>query len=285
MPLQGTLAPLLEGYQSGLRIGDIESAAQNLYSRTNHLYFSGRPLDKLEDEFQASVDAISQLKQENKILTTKTFMLMVKKLRGGYIKSDMDQILKIALEIGDRTLRALQFLARMELSVFFYQWKVAADMLVRGGDLKKGAGGLFGVTRTVFLQGLISIHATREANTIWKKRRWKKKAIKSTKQIRSWVQKGAVNIVHNLHLLTAELAALEGKHHKAEENYKAAITVATRNGFLQDRALSHELASVYFSETGDEYWAKYHLDRCLECYSAWGATAKVVQLMEGHYHK
>ena len=40
------------------------------------------------------------------------------------------------------------------------------------------------------------------------------------------------------------------------------------------RALSHELASSHFDKKGDEYWRDYHLERCQNCYSDWGATAK-----------
>lgn len=167
---------------------------------------------------------------------------------------------------------------RMDLGVYFCNWGTAAEILVEAGDLKKVAGGLFGGIRVVIVQGLISIHAAQDAQSIWKRRKWKRKALLAVKQIRSWVQKGAVNIVHNLYLLTAELAALEGKHSKAEENYKSAITVATRNGFLHDKALSHELAWRYFDKRGDNYWANYHHERCQESYSDWGATAKVDSL-------
>ena len=101
------------------------------------------------------------------------------------------------------------------------------------------------------------------------------------KMIRGWVRKGSVNLVHNLHLLEAEYASLKRKHKKAEESYKAAITVAKTNGFRQDVALSHELASMYYDRQGEMYWVDYHSERCLECYKEWGATAKVTQLLQG----
>ena len=85
-------------------------------------------------------------------------------------------------------------------------------------------------------------------------------------------------LFNSLLLLEAELAALDNKPQKAESSYKAAITVASRSGFLQDRALSHELASVYFAGEGDDYWKDYHMQQCLACYSDWGAVAKVQQL-------
>ena len=98
------------------------------------------------------------------------------------------------------------------------------------------------------------------------------------KIIRSWLRKGNVNVVHTMHLLTAEHAALKGNTAKAEEQFKLAVSVASKNGFLQDRALAHELAGAYYASKGDDYWANYHLDCAERSYLDWGATAKVEEL-------
>ena len=111
-----------------------------------------------------------------------------------------------------------------------------------------------------------------------KKRKLKKRALKSVKILRGWAKKGNVNVVHYVHLVEAQLAALEGKNNKAEEKYKSAIATATRNGFIQDRALSHELASEYFAATTNDYWKDYHLDNAIKSYTDWGASVKVTQL-------
>lgn len=76
----------------------------------------------------------------------------------------------------------------------------------------------------------------------------------------------------------AELAVVNGKSQKAEESFKSAITVASRNGFVQDRALSHELASQMFASKGDDYWKNYHLDNAIRYYEEWGASVKASQL-------
>ena len=99
-----------------------------------------------------------------------------------------------------------------------------------------------------------------------------------SKILRGWIKSGDVNLVHYLHLVEAEYAALQGKSDQAENNYKSAIAVASRNGFVQDRALAHELASAYFESKGDTYWKDHHMERCKEYYLEWGATAKFRQL-------
>ena len=293
----------------GLRSGDVESAAYNreyvqvpvatkftsdlfltinintfhsVSFRISHLYHAGRPLKGLENEIKIDLEAITALNVQPSKLVCLLYLSAVKKLAGTDIEESemsLKAIEKLAIETGNQHLRALSFVTRLELDVFFQQWDDAANLLVTAGNLLPCMPGSFVGARFTFLEALISIKAAQSKKESWlKKRRWKKKALKAMKLIRGWVKKGNVNLVHSLHLLEAELAALDKKPQKAENSYKAAITVASTNGFLQDRALSHELASVYFAGKGDDYWKDYHMQQCLACYSEWGADAKVQQL-------
>mmetsp|Transcript_35441 Transcript_35441/g.57807 ORF Transcript_35441/g.57807 Transcript_35441/m.57807 type:complete len:108 (+) Transcript_35441:876-1199(+) len=96
----------------------------------------------------------------------------------------------------------------------------------------------------------------------------------------TWLKKGNVNVVHPMHLLNAECAALKGNKTDAKEMFKAAAAVAARNGFLQDKALAHELAGMYFEAQGDEYWAKFNMDRAHQSYLDWQASAKAEGIAE-----
>ena len=300
-PIQSSLAPLLEGYQAGLRTGDTESAAfnrelfvcgpllfetpplTNLYSvcfRAGHLYYSGRPLGGLLNEIKTSITVMTQLKQDQARVFMMPSLASVKKLRGDTSidekEMDLVGITKFAMETGNQLLLAQTYVNRLELNVFFQEWEAAASLLFEAGDIRKILPELTAVCRFTFFEALISIHAAQVTPATWlKRRKWKRRAVKAMKFIRGWIKKGNVNLVHSLHLLEAELAALDGKREKAENSYKAAITVASRNGFIQDRALAHELTSAYFSKKGDEYWKDYHMEQCLECYLNWGATTKV----------
>ena len=111
----------------------------------------------------------------------------------------------------------------------------------------------------------------------WK---WKRRALKSMKFIRRWMKLGNVDIIHCLHLLEAELAVLNSKSEKTVEDlYKSAIDIASKNQFIQDEALSNELASEYFGSRNERSQSSdYYLKQAIECYSKWGATAKVQQL-------
>lgn len=283
-PIQGTLAPLLQGYQTGLQSGDLESAALSLRFRVMALYYSGRQLDSLLVETKTNINAMEHMNQNMLGIGTLTpWLILFKKLAGTFIEeNDMnfEGTMKIALELDSHVVRAYTIMCLVELNVYFQEWQNAARLL-EDNNIHEVLRGFFASARLTFLEGLISIQVSRCDATKWlEKRAWKRRAYKSRKVICNWVKKGNVNLVHYLHLLDAELAALNGNYKKAQVSFTAAITVARRNGFIQDRALAHELASAYFKSREDTYWKDYHMERCLEYYNEWGAIAKVQQLTE-----
>lgn len=281
-PLQGTLSPLLEGYQFGLQAGDIESAGWNLFFRCEHSYYNGYQLDGLQHEFQTAVDVLSQLKLESHRLLMLQILYNVKKLQGLDIEEGdvvPTDLLSIAAETNDPNLRASVLVGQLEMCVFFNEWESAVTVLLDAGDLRSSATvGRFLEIRFTVLEALISLKAAQSATAFLEKRKWKKRGVKSMKLIRRWVKAGNVNIVHSLHLLSAELAVLKRNDTKAEESFKSAISVTAKTGVLQDKGLAHELAGAYFDNRGDEYWAKYHTESSQEAYTDWGASAKVEQL-------
>ena len=128
-PVQNTLGPLLGGYQEGLRTGDIESAVNNLANRVIHLYYAGRPLEGLQKEIQANIDAFTELKEDECKLIPMTIIHQVEKLLG--VKSDMDfeTIQQLAVESGNQNIQAGVTTAKLELRVIFQQWEEAEKLL------------------------------------------------------------------------------------------------------------------------------------------------------------
>mmetsp|Transcript_35089 Transcript_35089/g.59569 ORF Transcript_35089/g.59569 Transcript_35089/m.59569 type:complete len:329 (+) Transcript_35089:112-1098(+) len=279
-PLQGTLAPMLEGYQVGLKTGDTESAGYNLVVRARHLFYVGRPLDSLEHELQAQCDLLVLLNLSPAKYAILPYLLVVKILRGVDIsdEKDFESLEEYALEMKMDNLRARVIAAQLELLVVLSDWNTAKKQLGTE-DLRQFLTGLFVGARFTLLEALILLKQAQGEPKYLKKRKWKKRALKPIRILRGWAKKGNVNIMHYVHLVEAELAFLDGKCEEAEESYKSAISVASRNGFLQDKALSHELASRYFSVVkGDDYWKEYHLDSAIKSYIDWGATVKAEQL-------
>ncbi|KAK1740394.1 putative AAA ATPase [Skeletonema marinoi] len=279
-PLQDTIEPLLECYQIGLEIGDTDSACYCLLTRSYFRFFVGRALDSIQKELEASISVLTQLKQDENLLHCIGLLTTVKKLRGIDAEAGdkiLDSMLATAALADDFTLSATVNVMKLEVFVFYQKWKEAVDLVRKAGNVRQFLTASFASVRYTFLEALTYLKAAQSASG-WKKRQMKKCAYKTLHLIRGWAKNGNVNVVHYLYILDAELAVLNGKNKKAKERFNAAITISSRNGFLHDRALAHELASAYFRAQGDDYWGNYHIECSRACNQEWGFIANVEQL-------
>ena len=213
-----------------------------------------------------------------------TQILAVKKLQGAScadveIKS-LEDIVAVASETNNGGLRGHVVIAQLDLHVIFQDWDSAMALVQKAGNVRQDSFGSFGGVRFTVLEALTCLKGVQRSESWMAKNRWKRRAKKTIGIIRSWLKKGNVNVVHWMHLLTAESCAIQGKVAQAKEEFKLAITAATKNGFLQDKSIAHELSGQFYARERDMYWAKYHLDRAEESFADWGATAKVERVAE-----
>src|SRR5262249_39312731 len=73
-------------------------------------------------------------------------------------------------------------------------------------------------------------------------------------------------------------ARLEGRVLEAEQLYEKAIRSARSNGFVNNEAISHELAARFYAARGFQKFADAYLLEARYCYQRWGAEGKVAQL-------
>lgn len=317
-PLKETLDPLLEGYSVGLESGDGQSAGICQSLHVTHTFYCGMPLEGdvaaemissiagLQDdtstveskELQNDTLAVesstpSIIKPQEELGLHVIYLLGSKRLRGKEVEPEeqkFDEILQVAAKADNQSLCGYIYAGHMEIKVFFGEWEDALKLADQAGSPPRAAlVATFTGIRFTFLVALIYVKAAQLIKTdVLTRLKWKTKALKEIWTIRKWVKRGNPNVVHSLHLLEAELAALNKKNKKAEQHFKSAIDTAEKNGFLQDQALSNELASLYYKRRGDEPIRKQppsatsnrdlHLKEAIECYSKWGATAKARQL-------
>jgi len=120
------------------------------------------------------------------------------------------------------------------------------------------------------------------ATRIGKQSNFRKFADRIRSLIKSWVEKGAPNHVHQLSILNAEHAATGGgsQYDEVCRLFEKAITDSIEGGFIQNAALAQERFSDYLIEMGEELEAQNHLKKAIEYYSEWGAMRKVELLQE-----
>jgi len=286
-PIKDTIVPLIEAHRIGLENGDVESAGNAAGFCLTGCFHSGLPLEKYflkqaaAFHFGLQGDGLDgPALQELQVISIQKHVLFVNRLRGIELENDQldfDDIFRYADENRDKSLQTVIRSSRAELHMIFGEWEEALDMVQKVGDVRAANIGMYAGVRATFVMALVYLKAA-QTSTGAEGATLKKQAIQEMNVIRAWVRKANVNLVHNLYLLEAELAVLEGKNGQAESNYGHAIDDAARMGFLQDLALTHELASQFYESIGDAAKKDLHTSSSIKYYSEWGAVAKVDQM-------
>jgi len=109
---------------------------------------------------------------------------------------------------------------------------------------------------------------------------WRALLTAHQEQLREWAESYAPTFADKHALVSAEIARIEGRAFDAMQLYEQAIQSARENGFVQNEALSHEVAARFYSARGFETIAHTYLRNARNCYDRWGAFGKVKQLDE-----
>ncbi|CAB9505903.1 Transcriptional regulator [Seminavis robusta] len=136
-----------------------------------------------------------------------------------------------------------------------------------------------------FFFGLIAI-ANYRRNGQWK---YKAQADKELKYFRTVVKEGAINLVHKLQLLEAEMMStntctLTGPTCETVlAKYDDAIVSASRAGFLQDAAFANYLCFQFIEQKQERmHMAELYVKRSFELWMSWGAMTVASSLADRH---
>ncbi|MBF0398353.1 MAG: PAS domain S-box protein [Desulfobacterales bacterium] len=98
------------------------------------------------------------------------------------------------------------------------------------------------------------------------------------KKMKKWVEYAPMNYLHKYFLLEAEIARVKGKDEMAVFLYDKAIKASRESGYIQEEALSYELAGKFYMEKGSDDIAEIYISKAISCYTKWGAFSKVKEL-------
>lgn len=97
------------------------------------------------------------------------------------------------------------------------------------------------------------------------------------KKMQEWVDY-SLNYLSKFYLVEAERYRINGNNLEAMSYYDRAIEFAKDNNYLNEEALSLELAAKFYFNWGKQKIAKVYLVDAYYCYMRWGAIAKVKDL-------
>jgi len=165
---------------------------------------------------------------------------------------------------------------QMLVAYIFDDLELAIKMVEEYLDLEYPLEGLVVGTEVVFLYGLTSLAQARKTNEVI----WKNRGHESMRKVRKLAKDCPKNYHHKLLLLEAEFAFTAGRKNEASEKYEQAVTFSRNNQFIQDQALSYELAAKFHAEECNESKASQYYGKAHDLYVEWGATSKADHLRE-----
>ena len=276
------LTPLKQGYEIGMKTGEVNRGLHNYSCYLEAALVAGRPLTAIRTECCMVVQQIREFKQETlekySSMLWQTVLNLTGKSKNVTILTGEAMEEDTVTEIETSLHKALFQCYKLQLYVWFGEHERAAELAISKGDsfMKASPGSCLCYTDN-FMRGIALFQMARET----KKVEYKKHARLVLKQICKWVEKGNPNVVHHKALLEAEMAALLGKKDKARKQYENATMTASRRGFIQDAAMANERYGEFLlNDTLDREEAAYRLENAVKLYKEWGAHAKVDSLRD-----
>ncbi len=280
-----SLEPFKTGFQKSLEIGALEDAASNAFNYSLYSYFAGIELLTIEQNISKYNNAIRKLGQKPFLFLNQRALQVVLNLMG-YNEDptiltgdafDEKRILKLYQEENDKTGTCGLYLNKLILCYLFQQYDQAAN---NAGNTEKHLVAVTGMVPFVvfhFYDSLTQL-ALFSGTPITNQKLILRKVAKNQKKMKKWAYHAPMNYLHKWQLVEAERARVLGKDEKAIAFYNQAIAGAKENQYIQEEALTNELAAKFYLEKGETETARKYMTEARYCYDHWGARAKVDHL-------
>ena len=291
---RNTLKLLREAMQSGLEVGDIEYTSYSMMAECAHLFLIGEPLDAVEKRQAQYIDLLLNFKQKHCVDYAKIW----RQLTLNFLGQASDQFHLTGIDF-DQTEMLLHFhnthnhqslfatyVAKTVLLYAFEKYEQAIISAEQATEFVDGAFGLLLVTGHNFYYSLSLLaqysqcanQGCPEEADRNQQERWLNQVFTNQKLMRYWASHAEANFQHKYDLVEAETARVMGNTLKAMEYYDRAIAVAKQNGYLNEEALSNELAAKFYLKWGKKKVAQAYIQEAYYCYARWDAKAKIDDL-------
>ena len=283
--IKETLKPLLEAYQSGLETGDLELAGYCTHVYCSESFFIGKELVELEHNLITYSDAAHQIKQEAALTWNQIYQQSVLNLMGCSVNPSRLIGESYNEENGLPQHKAANdgiaifniYFHKLFLCYLFSEYAQAVENSnLAESYLIRVAG--TPLVPLCYLYDSLARLATYSGSSVQAQSEILEKVALRQEKMKQWAQYAPMNYLHKYNLVQAETARVLGQLFEAEEFYEQAIQGARENGYIQEEALTYELAAKFYLSRGREKIAQTYMKEAHYCYERWGATAKVKDL-------
>ncbi len=283
-PLQESIPPLQEAFQTGLETGDQECAGLNAAAYCGYAYHAGQELTGLADAIAAYRQTVCRLKQktsqyyleiyEQTILNLLGQTPAPEQLTGAVFNAATAEPLLQATH--HRTALFYLHFNQMVLSYLFGHYPQAAHAAILAEHYLDGGIGTFMVPLYAFYDALIQLALC--DSTVETQQDGLDRVDRHQERLKNWATLAPFNHQHRWELVEAERYRVAGQRSEAIEYYDRAIASALKNGFIQDEALANERAAQFYLDWGKETLAVGYMQAADHRYTQWGAKAKTDDL-------
>ncbi|MBW4567237.1 MAG: AAA family ATPase [Tolypothrix carrinoi HA7290-LM1] len=283
--IRNTTQPLLEAYQRGLEVGDLEFAAYCAHCYCFQFYAVGKELVEVEREMTKYNEAIRQIKQKTALTWNQIYQQAIANLMGFSVNPtrlvgefyNEENGLPQHEVTNDGTATFDVYFHKLFLCYLFSEYAQAVkNSTIAERYLIRITGTPVGPFYYLY-DALARLAIYSESGTQVQEELLKKVTV-SQEKMKQWAQYAPMNCLHKYHLVQAETARVLSQWFEAEEFYEQAIQGARENEYIQEEALAYELAAKHYLVRGRQKIAQTYMKEAHYCYERWGAMAKVKDL-------
>mmetsp|Transcript_28109 Transcript_28109/g.68351 ORF Transcript_28109/g.68351 Transcript_28109/m.68351 type:complete len:902 (+) Transcript_28109:634-3339(+) len=277
-PLHSSLRHFLYGYAEGMKFGDTEMASWCLANHTMASFMLGKNLRTINDDCRIYIHHMRDLGWDEIAEITSSIHQAALYLMEWQERDDPGVLLFNDL-VGEPKFHQLSRpWSRIQVYAYLCDYQVGAEYAISIGDLYMDRGAGHQTCQADAFTRCVCLYA---ASRTTRKRKYKRKARSLRKVLQGWEKDGCMNLRHQLCLLNAEDAALDGRRHclEALEYYEEGISASNRIGNLRDAGLiSERYANFLLNDMKDEDRARFHVEQSIRYYDEWGAKRSVGML-------
>jgi len=282
--LLATIPMLKAGFTSGMETGDFLHAGYNVCCYSYAGFWSGAELSNLESDIASYNAALTQVKQHSAQTYVNIMRQAAQNFRETRIQPDClsgtiyDEIMiPKHRQANEFTVIAEVYIYKLLLAYSFGKYKAASGYIDQGQQYLLAVSGLIFVPIFHFYAALTHLALFPTQPEIEQAKILAQVEIHQT-ILHQWAEDAPMNYLHKWHLVEAEKQRVLGNKAEALEHYDRTIQLAQENHYLQEEALSNELAAKFYLDWGKEKVAQAYIHQAYYCYAHWGAKAKVEDL-------
>lgn len=277
-----TMAPMVEGFQSGMETGDIEFGLYSAIQYCNNLLHIGEPLESVARQrghYHALAVRLRQHYHTDYFSVGNQVVLNLLGRSGDpcmLVGEVLDETVRLPQWEADNnvTFAFISYHGKTVLNYLFGEHARAVQMAEAAESYEQGGTGLFyGAVQTFYQSlALLAHHAALPPEA---QRAALAKVTRNQERMQALAAHAPMNFQHKLDLVSAEQARVGGDVLEAMNLYERAIHGAREQGFIQEEAVAYELAAKLYLGMEHEEIAQAYMSKAYFAFARWEAKAKL----------